>query len=73
MPMHEDFAGLPPLSLYIHTVVRAKVSVLATSIRTMRRMQYHNRIRRRTLLDLDQDFAAAQGRPLTSIFFGGGT
>jgi oxygen-independent coproporphyrinogen-3 oxidase len=72
--MHEDFAGLPPLSLYIHIPWCVRKCPYCdfnshNAPNAMPQSEYVDAL----LLDLDQDVPLAQGRPLTSIFFGGGT
>jgi oxygen-independent coproporphyrinogen-3 oxidase len=72
--MHEDFAGLPPLSLYIHIPWCVRKCPYCdfnshNAPNALPQSEYVDAL----LLDLDQDLPLAQGRPLKSIFFGGGT
>jgi len=74
LPIHEPFAGLPPLSLYIHIPWCVRKCPYCdfnshNAPGTLPQTEYVDAL----LRDLDQDLPLAQGRPLTSIFFGGGT
>ncbi len=65
---------LPPLSLYIHIpwCVRKCPYCDFNSHNAPQSLPQHEYVAA-LLRDLDQDLPLAQGRPLTSIFFGGGT
>jgi oxygen-independent coproporphyrinogen-3 oxidase len=65
---------LPPLSLYIHIpwCVR-KCPYCDFNSHNAPQTLPQNEYVEALLLDLDQDLPLAQGRPLASIFFGGGT
>ncbi|HET7065118.1 MAG TPA: radical SAM family heme chaperone HemW [Rudaea sp.] len=72
--MREPSAGLPPLSLYIHIPWCVRKCPYCdfnshNAPGTLPQTEYVDAL----LCDLDQDLPLAQGRPLTSIFFGGGT
>jgi len=72
--MREPSAGLPPLSLYIHIPWCVRKCPYCdfnshNAPASLPQTEYVDAL----LRDLDQDLPLAQGRPLTSIFFGGGT
>jgi putative oxygen-independent coproporphyrinogen III oxidase len=72
--MREPFTGLPPLSLYIHIPWCVRKCPYCdfnshNAPNALPQAEYVDAL----LRDLDQDLPLAQGRPLASIFFGGGT
>ncbi len=69
-----EVVGLPPLSLYIHVPWCVRKCPYCdfnshNAPNSLPQSEYVDAL----LRDLDQDLPLAQGRPLTSIFFGGGT
>jgi len=74
LPTREPTAGLPPLSLYIHIPWCVRKCPYCdfnshNAPNALPQSEYVDAL----LCDLDQDLPLAQGRPLASIFFGGGT
>jgi oxygen-independent coproporphyrinogen-3 oxidase len=74
LPAREPVAGLPPLSLYIHIPWCVRKCPYCdfnshNAPSALPQDEYVDAL----LRDLDQDLPLAQGRPLASIFFGGGT
>src|SRR6478736_9764291 len=74
LPTREPTAGLPPLSLYIHIPWCVRKCPYCdfnshNAPTALPQSEYIDAL----LCDLDQDLPLAQGRPLTSVFFGGGT
>jgi len=72
--MNDALADLPPLSLYIHIPWCVRKCPYCdfnshNAPASLPQTEYVDAL----LRDLDQDLPLAQGRPLTSIFFGGGT
>lgn len=70
----QQFSSLPPLSLYVHIPWCVKKCPYCdfnshTSNKGLPEKEYVSAL----LKDFEKDLAHAQGRPLRSIFFGGGT
>jgi oxygen-independent coproporphyrinogen-3 oxidase len=65
-------ANLPPLSLYIHPVVRAEMPVLRFQLACVKGEVPHDDYVQHLLNDLRADAHYAQGREIGTIF-GGGT
>jgi len=68
------FARLPPLALYIHVPwCLAKCPYCDFNSHALREPIPENRFVAALLADLEQSLAAVWGRPIVSVFFGGGT